>query len=77
LTKLRWLWYTLIYQSEDADMKATVTEQTLRDLLDSVGLLVAGMGMDVIEKQVADLRVDLDGEPMSATIYQLFPEAKR
>lgn len=57
-------------------MKATVTEQTLRDLLDSVGLLVAGMGMTDIEQQVADLRVDLDGEPPSAIIYQ-FPEVKR
>ncbi len=55
---------------------ATVTEQTLRDLLDSVGLLVAGMEMTGIEQQVADLRVDLDGEPESATIYQLFPEVK-
>ncbi len=57
-------------------MKATVTEQNLRDLLDTVGMLVAGMGMDKIEKQVADLRVELDGEPESATIYQ-FPEVKR
>lgn len=57
-------------------MKTAVTEQTLRDLLDSVGLLVAGMGMEEIEKQVADLRVDLDGEPETATIYQ-FPKVKR
>jgi hypothetical protein len=35
------------------------------------------MGMTGIEKQIADLRVDLDGEPQSATIYQLFPETKR
>jgi hypothetical protein len=57
-------------------MKATVTEQTLRDVLDTVGLLVAGMDMTTLEMQVAKLRVELDGEPVSATIYQ-FPEVKR
>lgn len=58
-------------------MKATVTEQTLRDLLDTFGLLIAGMGMVAVEDKIASLRVELDGEPPSATIYQLFPEAKR
>ena len=57
-------------------MKATVTEQTLRDLLDTVGLLVAGMGMTEVERDVATLRTELDGEPESARIYQ-FPEVKR
>ncbi len=58
--------------------KVTVTEQTLRDLLDNVGLLFAGMGHNTVERQVLKLRAELDGkpEPGSATIYQ-FPTLLR
>ena len=54
--------------------KVTVTEQTLRDLLDNVGLLFAGMGHATVDRLVLKLRAELDGkpEPVSATIYQ-FP----
>ena len=53
-------------------MKVRVTEQTLRDLLDTVGLLVAGMDHASVELQIAKLRAEMENKPehKSATIYQ-------
>lgn len=47
-----------------SDKAAVVPADTLSDLLDNTELLIAGMGNDAVERQIAELREHLeDGEP--------------
>ena len=55
--------------------KVTVDEQTLRDLLENVELMICGVDLPRVAGQVERLRRDIDGPAelptgQTATIYQ-------